>query len=90
MFISIGWLKKELFLNSLISFDLNIKSVRVKSLCSPKLFKDFSTIKENNYVLINKKESQSRKNSIINWNINLNNINNSNINTTNTNINKNR
>jgi hypothetical protein len=43
------------------------KSVRVKSSCSPKLFnKEFSTIKENNHVLINKKVSQSRKNSTIN------------------------
>ena len=67
------------------------KSVRVKSSCSPKLFnKDFPTIKENNYVLINKKISQSRKNSTINSSININNINNSNINITNTNINKNR
>ena len=67
------------------------KSVRVKSSCSPKLFnKDFPTIKENNYVLINKKISQSRKNSTINSSINIYNINNSNINITNTNINKNR
>jgi len=66
------------------------KSVRVKSSCSPKLFnKEFSTIKENNHVLINKKVSQSRKNSTINSNINLNNINNSNINMSNSNINKN-
>ena len=71
------------------------KSVRVKSSCSPKLFnKDFSTLKENNYALIHKKVSQSRKNSTINSNININNTNNSNINitntNTNTNINKNR
>ena len=66
------------------------KSVRVKSSCSPKLFnKDFSTLKENNYALIHKKVSQSRKNSTINSNININNTNNSNINITNTNTNTN-